>query len=236
MLHINHRSQSCKWTNNNLNIACSARPLYAVTSDCRTVKTPDHTAPRSYPTLVELIHKRKAKTPEARNKSAQATCRLHQHDSSRSRSFNFRGRSHRCGLAVTLLLAVLLSALGKQRGIITDSLDDAETLGASLAEQKPIARSEILRPLDEAERHGGAIAGADEWTIDIDDAARLRDGAYVQHGLVFLLDGGDVIEDEDVGDELAVDARSRGAIGWPWEDDHALAHFLAPNFLECEGG
>lgn len=122
-------------------------------------------------------------------------------------------------------------------GVVADALDDAEALGPALAEEQAVAGGEVLGPLDEAEGDGGAVAGADELAVDVDDGAGLGDGADVEHGLVARLDGGGVGEDEDLGDELAVDAgRGNRGVGGAGEDDHALADLLALDALEGERG
>lgn len=94
--------------------------------------------------------------------------------------------------------------LGEQRRIIPHSLDNTKTLGSPLTEQQSVARSQIFWPLHKPESHRSAIARADERSVDVNDGACLRNGPYVEHGLVFLFDSGDVVQDQDIGDEFVV--------------------------------
>lgn len=87
--------------------------------------------------------------------------------------------------------------------------------------------------MHEPERHGRPVARSDKRPVEVDDGARLADGAHVQHGLVFRSDGGRVREDQHLGDELPVDF-GRG-VGF-WEDDHALADFFSSNPFQSERG
>lgn len=92
--------------------------------------------------------------------------------------------------------------------VIADGFDNTKTFRSALSEQYPITHSEELWTLHEAECYGSTIASPDVCSINVDDSTCLRDGADVQHSLVFRLDGGCVTENEDFGDEFAVD------LGW----------------------
>lgn len=81
--------------------------------------------------------------------------------------------------------------------IIANTLHNAQTFSLTLPEKDTIARREELGPLDEAERHEGAVAGSDEGAIDVDHCTSLADRSNVQHRLVFGLDGGCVRQDQN---------------------------------------
>lgn len=82
--------------------------------------------------------------------------------------------------------------------VVTDRFDYAETLGATLAEKKPVTWGKILRALNEAECDRCTVSGTDELSVDVDDGTGLRDRTNVEHSLVFGLDGSGVREDEDL--------------------------------------
>lgn len=126
-------------------------------------------------------------------------------------------------------------ALWKIAAIIPHSLDDSQTFCPALAEQEAVTGSEVLRPLDELERHRRSVPRTDERPVDIDDGACLADRADVQHRLVLLLDGGGVAENQHLGDELVVDPWRRGAVGWFRQHDHALADVFPLDFFQGEG-
>jgi hypothetical protein len=81
-------------------------------------------------------------------------------------------------------------------GIITNALDDPQPFCPSLSEKQPIADSEVLWSLGEAECDNSAVSSADVRAIDIDYGAGLGDWTDVQHGLVFGFDSCCVGKDE----------------------------------------
>lgn len=119
------------------------------------------------------------------------------------------------------------------RGVVADRFHDAQPFRPPLSEQDPFAHREVFRALHEPERDGRAVARPDERPVEVDDGARLADGANVQHGLVFRPDGGRVREDQDLGDELPVDFGRGVGFG---QHDHALADFLPADSFQSERG
>ena len=117
--------------------------------------------------------------------------------------------------------------------IVAYRFDDTQSFRPSLPEQYPITHRQILWPLHEAERHCCPIACPDKGSVDVDDGARLADGAHVQHGLILGFDGGRVRKDQDFGDELPVDFGRGVEFG---EDDHAFADFFSAYPFQSEGG
>ena len=117
--------------------------------------------------------------------------------------------------------------------VVADRFHDPQAFRPSLPEQDPITHRQILWPLHEAERYRCPIARPDEGSVDVDDGARLADGAHVQHGLILCFDGGRVREDQDFGDELPVDFGRGVEFG---EDDHAFADFFSAHPFQSEGG
>ena len=104
----------------------------------------------------------------------------------------------------------LLASIRVERfaGVIADGLDNTKAFRSALSKQYPITHSEELWTLHKAEGHSSTIASSDICSINVDDCTCLRNGADVQHSLVFRLDGGCVAENEDFGDKLAMD------LGW----------------------
>lgn len=141
-------------------------------------------------------------------------------------------------LAISLRTPVLVLSFifGKQRRVVPDRFDDPESFGPALAEKQPVTRRQVLWPLDEAERYGSAVPGANKWSVDVNNGAGLRNGANVEHGLVLFLDGRHVVQNQDIRDELAVHFGQRRAVGWFGKNNHAFPYFFAPNFLESKGG
>ena len=92
--------------------------------------------------------------------------------------------------------------------IVSDGLDDTKAFRSALSKQYSITHSEEFWTLHKAECDGSAVASSDVCSINVDDCTCLRNGADVQHSLVFRLDGGCVAENEDFGDKLAMD------LGW----------------------
>lgn len=70
-----------------------------------------------------------------------------------------------------------------------DGSDKAEAFSAALAEQHAVSEGDILRPLEEAKGHDGAVPRSDKFAIDGDNFADLRGGADVNHSLIVDLDG-----------------------------------------------
>lgn len=145
---------------------------------------------------------------------------------------------------ILLLLFLLLMQFRIERmfGIISYSLHNTQTFRPSLTEKNAITNSKILRALDKSESDLSAVTGANVLAINVDDGAGLRDGSHVEHGLVFCFDGGCVGENEDFGNELAVDfgvgqnaGCGVGFVGFV-EDDHAFADVFSADVAESETG
>lgn len=79
--------------------------------------------------------------------------------------------------------------------IIPHPLDNAQSFRSPLSKQYSISDSQIFWSLHEPERHLRSVSGTYVIPIDVDDSAGLRDGSYVQHGLIFRLDSGRVGKD-----------------------------------------
>jgi len=148
-----------------------------------------------------------------------------------------RGSSSRsssiCGIGRD---SFLLASIRVERftGVIADGLDNTKTFRSALSKQYPITYSEELWTLHKAECDGSTIASSNVCSINVDDGTCLRDGADVQHSLVFRLDGGCVTENEDFGNKLAVD------LGWLVvvfeQTHHAFSHVLSADLFQGEAG
>jgi hypothetical protein len=130
----------------------------------------------------------------------------------------------------------LLSSVWIERliRIITHSFDNTKPLCPALSKQYPITDCEKLWPLHKAECHGSSIASANIRSINIDNCARLRDGAHVKHSLILCLDGGRVAENEHFGNEFAVHFWRHVVVFE--KADHALANVLSAHLFQGEAG
>ena len=133
-------------------------------------------------------------------------------------------------IATRIFARVWIQRLGS---IIPNRFNDSQSFRSPFAEQYPLTFSQVLGPLYEPKGDRRSIARPNEGTIDVDDGAGLTDGADVQHGLVLCFDGGRVREDEDLGDEFAIDFRRVVEFG---DDHHAFADFFFADPFQREGG
>ena len=90
------------------------------------------------------------------------------------------------------LLLFVLVHIQRLRLVIPDRFHDSQAFRVALPEQNLLTDAQVLRSLHEPKGDGCTIAGADEWTIDVDNGARLTYRTDVKHSLVFLFDSGGV--------------------------------------------
>lgn len=76
--------------------------------------------------------------------------------------------------------------------IVSNTLDDTETLCAPFTEQNPVSNGQELRMLDEAKRNQRSISSAYKGAIKVNNCACLTDCTDMKHGLVLWTDSGRV--------------------------------------------
>ena len=106
----------------------------------------------------------------------------------------------RClGLCRSLLAVSLFCCWIERFGLIVRKrLDNSQPFCTPFTKQYPITYRQILRTLYEAEGYRGPVPGPDEFSVNIDDGACLRDGADMEHGLILGFDGSGMGQDQNL--------------------------------------